>query len=107
MENDNQRTEHLPELDTPTPGSPGEKRENVWHPMSEYPRDFDHGARTYWGPTVLVRTPDSKVYPYGPTYHVAHLEADMWLARDPGDPVACTELHAAPIAFMLVKGLLE
>lgn len=80
---------------------------NVWHPMSEYPRDHDTGADTYWGPTVLVRTPESKDYPYGPTHHVAHLEAGMWLSRDPGDPVAHTELHAVPIAFMLVEGLRE
>ncbi len=80
---------------------------NVWHPISEYPRDHNKGADTYWGPTVLVRVADSKAYPYGPTHFIAHLEAGMWLTRDAFDPVAWSDLHAAPIAFMIVEGLRE
>jgi hypothetical protein len=79
----------------------------VWLDISEYPKDHDSGADTYWGPLALVRCLDSNVYPHGPTHFVARLEADMWLIRDGSDPVAWSELHVAPIRFMLIEGLKE
>ncbi len=82
--------------DSEIPGNTSEEPRvprGVWLPMSEYPRDHDPAADTYWGPTVLVRTPESKGYPYGPTHFVAHLEADMWLVRSASEPSAWEDLR--------------
>lgn len=51
-----------------------------WRPISEYPRDHDADAGTYWGPNALLFVPTGIVAPAS-DYRIitGRLEADMWL----------------------------
>jgi hypothetical protein len=52
----------------------------VWRPISEYPREHEPGADTYWGPNVLLFVPTGLIAPAS-DYRIltGRLEADMWL----------------------------
>jgi hypothetical protein len=64
----------------------------VWQPMDAYPLDPDRSTGCNWGPEVLVLMATD----HGPVRLVAHLEADMWLARAAEDHVSWSELERAP-----------
>jgi hypothetical protein len=64
-----------------------------WRPISEYPHDGEDGG---WGDEALLLVPAE----YGPYRLIGWLEAGMWLARAPDDPVAMCDIIPAPTHFM-------
>ena len=71
-----------------------------WRPIATYPREYLAQEDVYWGPDVIVLVPPTEAFPHHPTPYVAHLEADMWLARDATDPTFWSDLHASPTHWM-------
>lgn len=76
-----------------------------WLPIKTYPREpVQYGAEAVdtceWGPEALLLMPPCDVYPHEAVAVVGHLEADMWLSRDAGDPCAWGSLAVAPTHWM-------
>lgn len=72
-----------------------------WRPISEYPRDHEPSADTYWGPNVLLFVPSGIVAPSS-DYRIltGRLEANMWLGwndRDNMFDIEGTPSHFKPL----------
>lgn len=64
-----------------------------WQPISEYLHDGVDGG---WGDEVLLLVPGE----FGPYRLIGWLEAGMWLARYPAEPVCMCDVIPAPTHFI-------
>lgn len=79
-----------------------------WQPIDSYPPcPHCEDPSCDWGPLAVLRVLTTLDYLHGPTDYVGRREGGMWLSRSAHDPVAWSDLHAAPSFWMPLPGPLS
>ena len=93
----------MPDVIASLRSATGDGGEAMRRPIVEYPYEQVGKGSDRWGPEAVLYVPArDDFYPHHEVSYVGHLEAGMWLVRDPEGPCGWGELPVPPSHFILL-----